>query len=132
MIVVEKGQLMELRWDGEQKHIRTLSTEEAHIWSSATLYTPEVQAKRAQWFNEWLEEHKGEYTRANILDFHRNAGDGDPWNDVVMNRNNIVRTVSITSVNRSLHGLDIQYNDLMSQSTKTAKIAIKGEMVRSH
>jgi hypothetical protein len=132
MIVVEKGQLMELRWDEQQKHIKELSMRKAHIWSSATLYTPEVQAKREQWFKEWLMQHKEGYTREEILAFHRTAGDGDSWNDVVMNRNNIVRTVSITSVQRSAYNMDMQYNDLMTQRTKTAKIAIKGEMVRSH
>ncbi len=91
----EKG-FYELVWDGNQRYIRSLSKERPLIWSSATLYPEDVRVKRKKLFEDWI-EHQETYDREQILQFHQMAN-GDPENDFVMNRNDVVRTLSITNI----------------------------------
>ena len=130
MIALERGQLLEFRWDEHHGYLQWLDASQPWIWSSSPLYPREIRRKREQWFAEWL-KGKGHYTRNDILDFHRNAGEGDPWNDVVMNRGGIVRTVSITSIVKEDTFMDMQYHDLLNKQMKQIKIGLQGEVVGS-
>ncbi len=96
LLVFEETGFFELVWDGNQRHIRLLSKEKPQIWSSSTLYPEEVRLKRNQLFEEWIEQHET-YNREEILQFHQLAN-GDPENDFIMNRNDLVRTLSITNI----------------------------------
>ncbi|NBC09359.1 MAG: hypothetical protein GVY26_19390 [Bacteroidetes bacterium] len=125
MLIFEQGRVIDLRWDQAQLHPRTFEASRPHVWSSVPLYPPPIRKKREQWFAEWLAEHK-HYAQEDILHWHQTAGEGDPWNDVVMNRDNVVRTVSITSIAKQDGRLDMQYHDLIRQQVKEAKIQLKG------
>jgi len=131
MIACERGRVLELRWDEQQPHIRELDAGKPHIWSSPTLYDAEVQAKREQWFASWLEQQPGTFTREDILHFHRTAGEGDSWNDVVMNRNGLVQTVSITSIEKNKLSFDMQYHDLLRAQLTKNKIDLDREVVET-
>jgi hypothetical protein len=50
LIMLENNCLYEFRWDGTEKYCKQLSTNRAHIWSSATLYDGFAVKKREQWF----------------------------------------------------------------------------------
>ena len=128
LVIVDKGQLWEVRWNGETLFPRDIDPSQMHIWSSATLYDQQMRAKREQWFAEWQSRHAAIQLR-HILDFHQNAGEGDPWVDVVMNREGIVRTVSITSVAKRRDSMDMFYSDLLSSQVDEAKIQIQREVV---
>ena len=130
MIVLEQSKLLEFRWDGHQQHRKWLDSRQPRIWSSAPLYPEEIQQKRKQWFADWLEGKK-DFRQEDILDFHRNAGDGDPWYDVVMNRGNMVRTVSITSIVKEDAFMEMQYHDLLNDEMKQTKIGLRSEVVGS-
>lgn len=130
LIVLEQGRLLEFRWDEQQGHRQWLDAGQPRIWSSAPLYPPEVRRKREQWFAGWR-EGRDRFSREEILDFHFNAGDGDPWNDVVMNRGDIVRTVSVTSIVKDAAALDMQYHDLLNRQMKQTKIGLQSEVVGS-
>ncbi len=130
MLVLEYGKLLEFRWDEQHRHIKWMNSREPHIWSSAPLYPEEVRRKREQWFADWRRETAG-FTREQILGFHQNAGEGDPCNDVVMNRGGIVRTVSITSIVKDDAAMDMQYYDLLNGQVKQVKIGLQGEVVGS-
>src|SRR5256885_16059260 len=67
-----------------------------HICSSATLYDEEVINKRKSWFEEWLVLHPAP-TQDEIMRFHQFTGDGESHNDLLMNPDGKVFTVSITS-----------------------------------
>ena len=54
LILYLNGQLNECRWDEQLKSIVKLSVQEPHIWSSSTLYSPEIIQTRAQLFHDWL------------------------------------------------------------------------------
>ncbi len=92
-----EGKLVECRWDGKQKWQRRLAADIPHIWSSVTLYDGEVIARRETWFSEWLLKNP-EPTRQDILLFHQFTGNGDSHNGLLMDRDGIVLTVSITSL----------------------------------
>ncbi len=131
MILCDRGRLHELKWDEQQTHIRELDPRGRYIWASARLFGEEAQTKREDWFADWLKRHP-EPTREAILDFHRYTGDGDSWNDLVMNRDNLVRTVSISSILKSSGHIHFLYEDLLRDQRKEAKINLEGEVVGSH
>ena len=84
--------LGEFVWDGSQKHRKRLS-KAAHIWSSSTLFDPEMRDTRKHWFEDW--KRQGDFSPLSILDFHKTAGQGDDDVGVILNRKH-VGTVSIT------------------------------------
>ena len=102
-----------------------------YIWHSASLYPAPIREKREKWFAQWM-LGRTDFSLEAILDFHRTAGDGDPWNDVIMNRKEIVQTVSITNVVKEEQEVQMLYHDLLNMQQKSAKIRLKGEVVGSH
>lgn len=96
-VVWNGGSLTECVWDGTEKHINGKDPGEPHLWSSATLYEEAVRSKRREWFRQWLTTHQ-DPGLPDLLDFHRFTGDGDPHNDLLMNRDGKVFTVSITGL----------------------------------
>ena len=131
MIIAEQHKLREIRWDGINKHFKECAPNEAHIWSSATLYPAIIQEKRERWFAQWLINRR-KFTTQAVLDFHRNAGDGDPENDLIMNRSNVVQTVSITSILKGPQQIEMQYHDLIHSKLKKAEIKLEREILESH
>ena len=129
MIIYDRGQLWEVRWDEIQLHTQELSTTVPHIWASATLYGAEAQANRKKWFAAWQQQYTAPNLEA-VLDFHRNAGNGDIENDVVMNRENLVRTVSMTSIVKGAQMLSMRYDDLMTSNPLMYEMAYPNPMVR--
>ena len=124
MIIAERDQLFDFRWDGIQRHIKQLDTKHAHIWSSATLYPSAIIRKREQWFAEWM-LNRVDFSNEAILDFHHHAGDGDSSNDLIMNRGGIVQTVSITSIIKKEDQIDMDYHDLINDETKQQEVKIQ-------
>tara|TARA_B110000211_G_C14000487_1_gene518228 strand:+ start:146 stop:847 length:702 start_codon:yes stop_codon:yes gene_type:complete len=95
LILFENAEtLFELRWDGDEKHIKTLATNIKHIWSSSTLYSPASKEKRKNWLNTWLEENPT--TAKSLLDFHNYGGDGSSDINLKMEILGSHKTVSIT------------------------------------
>ena len=128
MIIWDDGNLLEARWDEQQLHIAELDPAHPRIWSSSTLYDPGAKAKRQRWFADWLLRAAPRDKEA-ILEFHTSAGDGDPWNDVIMNRNDLVQTVSITCIEKNPTFTNVTYRDLLSEQVGQAKIDLKRELV---
>jgi uncharacterized protein with NRDE domain len=110
-IILDQKKLYECRWDSRRKYAQALNCCEPHIWSSVTLYTPEVIVKRRQWFNDWLYANPTP-TQEDILRFHQFTGDGDNWNDLRMNRGGETFTVSVTSLEIESAQSVIHYVDL--------------------
>jgi Transport and Golgi organisation 2 len=110
-VIWDNNRLYECRWDGKQKHMLELDARKPHIWSSATLYDEKVVNRRKSWFTNWY-QHNPEPILSDILHFHQFTGDGDSHNDLMMNRNGLVYTVSITGLElREDSGL-MKYIDL--------------------
>ena len=123
------GQLAECRWDGERKHAKKLDASLPHIWSSVTLYSKQVVAKREAWFEEWLKSQTG-ITLDDVLHFHQFTGDGDQHNDLLMNRDGQVYTVSITGMEITPDHAEIKYIDLQTQQTAVQQVSFTPERIR--
>jgi len=103
--------LYECRWTGTTKHCRQLKKYRPYIWSSSTLYDESVVKKREQWFAAFLNRNPHP-AQEDILSFHRFTGDGDKQNDLNMNRNGLLSTVSITSIAMEYRRSKFVYHDL--------------------
>jgi len=112
-------ELLEFVWDGDEKHTR-LMPQEAHIWSSSTLYDAGVKRLRSDWFTTWRNENKK--TQQSMLTFHHNAGIGDAYIDVLMNRG-MGGTVSITSIEKKDDTLNMLYEDIVTKETSKVIIS---------
>jgi uncharacterized protein with NRDE domain len=112
LIVWDQNALHELRWDENRLYYTKLNPEEPRVWASATLYNPENLQKRQNWFQQWLQEIPRPSDQE-IMHWHRHAGEGDPWNDLVMNRHEMVKTVSITGISFEDREIQMFFQDLL-------------------
>jgi Transport and Golgi organisation 2 len=113
IIIFENKCLYECRWDGQQKYCLQLKNYRPYIWSSATIYQPEVVLKRESWFMQWLNKIPHP-TQEDILQFHQFTGDGDITNDLMMNRDGKMLTLSVTGIEVGEYSGKMQYIDLMN------------------
>jgi hypothetical protein len=127
-IVWDDNQLFECRWDGQEKHCRQYDENLPHIWSSVTLYDEDVIQKRQSWFREWLRS-KSVIERSDILHFHQFTGDGDKHNDLLMNREGKVFTVSVSSLCLQKNRGSIVYLDLKNDLQYEQEILIEKNLV---
>ncbi|HSZ25617.1 MAG TPA: NRDE family protein [Cytophagaceae bacterium] len=111
LILIELADLWELRWDSNTIHVIPYSSDLPHVWSSVTLYSEEVISKRKTWFQRWLSSDYRNDVES-IRQFHKHAGEGDQENDLVMNRDNFMRTVSITSIEKNESSLTMVYEEV--------------------
>lgn len=106
--------LEELRWDGLKKHISKFDVELAHIWSSASLYSPNIILERQHWFAEMLEVK--EVSADNLLHFHEFGGKSDVQNNFKMDRGKGLRTISISQINIDKQKIEFKYQNLVSNT----------------
>ena len=121
IVLFENNCLYEFRWDGNEKYCCQLSVNRASIWSSATLYDGLVIKKREQWFASFLNTHTHP-TQQDMLHFHRFTGDGDNHNDLVMTRDGMHSTVSITSILLTKDHGYMKYMDIKKNKNSEIKI----------
>lgn len=124
-ILYEKSCLYEFRWDGTERYCKQLAANRPYIWSSATLYDGIIARKREQWFAGFLNRHPIP-TQTDILNFHRFSGDGDERNDLVMNRDDLYSTVSISSILLTSDRGSMKYLDIASGKQAELKIELTG------
>jgi len=110
------SQVLELRWDGEQKHLTELSAEIPHIWSSATLYSPEIILERRHWFSEMLALKNT--TPAHLQHFHEFGGKSNSMNNFKMDRGNGLRTISISQINLGNQQNSFEYKNFVNNTRK--------------
>lgn len=123
-IIYDKGKLYDVHWDENDPNVRALAVNQSHIWSSSTLYEPERQQQREQWFAQWRAQNPAPTSEA-ILDFHRHGGEGDPAYNLVMNRFNLVCTTSITHLNGSGNQIAMQYQNLLRQTQERTVLPLQ-------
>jgi len=120
LIIYESDRrLYEFRWDGHQKYLKELDTQKPHIYSSSTLYTEEIVKKREYWFAQFLKEK--EWNEANVLNFHKFAGDGNIRNNLQMRfdaQTHQIQTTSVTQIVRSNNQIQLAYNNLINQAVE--------------
>lgn len=104
-------QLFQLVWDGTDYHF----SEEPlapKIWSSSPLYPENLRKRREQWFSDFLFKTLSP-SAAQILHFHKTAGEGDLNDNLIMDRG-FVKTKSITQIVKHDNTIHMRYEDLQT------------------
>jgi len=114
-------QLIEFIWDGETKHIKSLDTRKPFIWSSSTLYSLDHQKMRKQWFNDFMDEYLSHPEYNKVFGFHAGKHTEDNQVNVIMERENGIKTVSITQITYN-RNLTMRYADLLHQSVSEVSL----------
>ena len=122
-IVWSDTKLFECRWDGSGKESRQMDSTIPHIWSSATLYDEKASAKRRQWFSQWLGENPAP-SQDDVLDFHHYNGHGDHHDGILMNRNGLVYTVSVSSIQLSASTAIFKYLDVQNHRSYLQEMSL--------
>lgn len=122
VLVFQEGNLKELRWNGEEKFIKTLDTSKTHIWSSATLYAPAVIEKREALFSSFIE--KGNVETTAIIDFHSNNNE-DFENGFVINRDTGLKTFSVTQAVLEKSKVTLEHIDMLQEEKYTLAMPTK-------
>jgi hypothetical protein len=118
LVVYENNALYQLRWDGNSKSIKSLDTSNSYIWSSATLYSPEVRAQRQSWFAEFLDQNTTR-TPDDMMRFHASSPTSDKQSNLVMERTPELKTISITQTLVGPENIVLHHSDLLSQQSET-------------
>lgn len=113
LVVLEESMLYEFRWDGILAYLMPIDRDNPKIWSSSTLYTEEVIKKRETWFENWLSE-QSLYSVGIIRHFHITGGDGDKENVFKMNRGDILKTISLSTVEKKGRDYFFTHDELKS------------------
>ncbi len=114
LIVVDNNKLYEFRWDGNKKHLKNLDVLNPQIWSSATLYSKQIRKKRENWLNTWL-NNQTQLDSNSVMNFHSFSHGNDNENDVIMERKNGLKTVSITQIEFNINNFKMHYHDLLKK-----------------
>ena len=113
IVLFENKALFQLRWDGEDKETTQLDIEKNYVWSSTTLYQKDIRDNRSKWFNTFLESNPTA-SEKEMLQFHRYTEEENQENGLVINRNEILRTLSITQAVLEKNKVEIVHYDLIT------------------
>ena len=69
LILFNKGDFKELKWDEVELHVRSLSVQDVHLWSSATLYNQDWWIDRSVNFNEFVARQQPD--QVGIMHYHK-------------------------------------------------------------
>jgi len=111
VVLVQGNDLFQLRWDGTQKDRVQLDSSVPHIWSSTTLYPKEVRDRREKWFANFMRFNQ-QPNGKDMYHFHHYTESGDTENGLVINRNNFLKTLSITQTIIHDNKVKVNYHDL--------------------
>ncbi len=114
LVVVKnfRSELMVVKWNGIQLEKVNLDMFGTYIWSSATLYNTEQRKNRAKWWQKWCDDYKN-MSPSDVWSFHNSHHGDDRECDVLMERINGLKTVSITQIVCSKNECSMQYEDLV-------------------
>lgn len=114
LVLFENQKLYQLRWNEKEKSTLELDNNQSYIWSSSTLYSKQISQKRASWFYTFLDT-KPEVNADELFNFHRYTEEDNTEHGLVINRNNSLKTVSITQTVIEENKVTIHYNDLLAE-----------------
>ena len=106
-------EIVECIWDGEKKYLRTIDKALPHIWSSVTLYSKEAREFREKWFSKFLSENLNSISYQKVFEFHSAKHTSDHAINLIMDRAEGLKTVSITQIVQNGTGSFMEYSDLL-------------------
>lgn len=113
LVLFQENQLFQLRWNGAEKTTTPLDIHKNHVWSSSTLYSKEIRDQRSRWFYTFLDANT-EITAEKMLHFHRYTEEGNNEHGLVINRNDELKTLSITQSVMEKNKVVIRHVDLIA------------------
>ncbi|MEM9076996.1 MAG: NRDE family protein [Bacteroidota bacterium] len=110
LVLFQKERLIELRWDANTKHFKSLDISGNYIWSSATLYDEHAIQHRESLFSNFMEDIS-EVESKDVVDFHSN-NHSDFENGFIIDRESGLKTFSVTQAilkadDTALHHFDL-------------------------
>lgn len=124
MIIVSQGKKIEFRWDGQIKYVKELYDKKEYLWSSSTLYDDRDIRKREQWYKEERAKYD-ELQESTIEEIHRNGGTEDKEQGFIMNRRDLVKTISITQIILDTSHVTLKHQDLLSNEVYNKSYRLK-------
>lgn len=110
LVVWENKKLIQLVWDGNEKHQLNLTSYAAQIWSSSTLYDRAAKEMRKYYFNKWI-LNETQFNNTSLFNFFNSVQ--DTKNGFLMNREDKVKTLSYTFIEfKNSNALHMDYIDL--------------------
>ena len=123
LVLFENPNLYQLRWNGDTKTELQLDSNQNYIWSSSTLYPKEIRAKRTNWFAAFLDT-KPEVNASELFNFHRYTEEKNNEHGLVINRNDFLKTLSITQTVIEKNKVVLSHYDLQQQTAFTNSFII--------
>lgn len=114
LVLFQNNALFQLRWNGKEKEITPLDSSKNHIWSSSTLYSSAIREKRLSWFRTFMNTNP-EISESKMHDFHRYTEQENDENGLIINRNNEMKTLSITQAVIEKNKVAILHYDLIAK-----------------
>ncbi|HEX9512545.1 MAG TPA: NRDE family protein [Puia sp.] len=118
IILWEREQLREIKWDGKGLRSRILDPGKAQMWSSVTLYDENMIIERLGWFNDWVQSHEA-VTQQDILNFHANTHINNKEYGLRITRDNKISTTSITSLSLDNKKATLYHKDFIQNIEST-------------
>lgn len=111
IVLVENNKLTQLQWNEIEKITTEFDVKQFHIWSSSTLYSKEIREQRKTWFHNFM-QNKSNPTGEEILHFHQFTESENKDFGLQINRNNVLKTISITQCQVTQNNIEMRYLDL--------------------
>ena len=111
IILFENNKLVQLQWNEVEKTEEVIDEKQFHIWSSSTLYFKEIREQRKTWFHNFM-QNKSNPTGEEILHFHQFTESENKDFGLQINRNNVLKTISITQCQVTQNNIEMRYLDL--------------------
>ena len=86
------------------------------IWSSSTLYSPEIIRKRKEWFHNFLQNPEVEIDEEQLIEFHTKTQNKDSENGLIINRNKEMLTKNITQFVLENKSIKLSHYDLINHT----------------
>ncbi len=113
IVLFSEKKLYQLRWNEIEKSSFELDATKSHIWSSSTLYDKEIREERANWFKNFINSEE-KIDSKKLLNFHQFTEEKNKNYGLQINRNNILKTISITQCIISNKTISFNYIDLLN------------------
>jgi len=114
LVLFQDRKLYQLRWNEREKQTIELDPTHTYIWSSSTLYPQDVRDKRAVWFDTFIDT-KPAVNEKEMFNFHRYAEGDNKEHGLVINRNDVLKTLSITQTVIDKNKVVLSHYDLQQQ-----------------
>lgn len=123
LILFQDQQLFQLRWNGSDKEKTDLNCNKKHIWSSSTLYPADIRKERSNVFDCFLDNNPV-ISEHQMYQFHRYTESENQENGLVINRNDELKTLSITQSVIEKNKLTILHSDLVTEKDSITSFII--------